>query len=62
MLLIIQYYNVEIGTTLTSLFVNEFVQRLFEEIKERPVNDVLDYTKSKVQEVIEKIKEQSVQG
>ena len=49
------------GTTLTSLLVNEFVQRLFEEIKEKPVNDVLDYTKSKVQEVIEKIKEQSVQ-
>lgn len=47
------------GTTLTSLFVNEFVQRLFEEIKDKPVNDVLDYTKSKVQEVIEKIKEQS---
>lgn len=48
------------GTTLTSLMVNEFVSKLFKEVKDNPVNDVLDYTKLKIAEIAEELKSNSV--
>lgn len=40
------------GTTLTSLFVQEFVSKLFKLCEERPVNDVLDEWQSYVDQVV----------
>lgn len=40
------------GTTLTSLFVQEFVSKLFKLCEERPVNDVLDEWQNYVDQVV----------
>ena len=47
------------GTTLTSLLTYQFVKNLFEQIKDKPVNDILDYTRDAVKRVIDEIREQS---
>ena len=44
------------GTTLTSLLVNAFVKHLFNEVKSRPVNDVLDYTRQKIEDLIKELR------
>jgi len=47
------------GTTLTSLLVNAFVKHLFNEVKSRPVNDVLDYTRQKIEDLIKELEQKS---
>jgi len=47
------------GTTLTSLFVQEFVSRLFEECTKAPINDVLDDWERQVNIVVSELQKRS---
>lgn len=47
------------GTTLTSLFVQEFVSKLFQLCKERPINEVLSEWEADVNKVVSALTERS---
>lgn len=47
------------GTTLTSLFVQEFVEKLFKLCEDRPVNEVLEEWEKYVNTVVEELKKRS---
>ena len=47
------------GTTLTSLFTQEFVSKLFKLCQENPINEVLEEWETQVNQVVEILKERS---
>jgi len=47
------------GTTLTSLLTNEFVSRLFKECENQPVNDLLDYVRTEIENITTQLQDSS---
>lgn len=48
------------GTTLTSLFVREFMNRMISEIQNRPINEVIEETRDAINQIIEKLNARAI--
>lgn len=48
------------GTTLTSLFIRELMNYMYEEIKNRPINEVVEEVRDAIKQTIEKLIDRSV--
>lgn len=49
------------GTTLTSLFIREFMNSMFEQIKTRPINEVIEEVKDAISQVVEKLFQRKIE-